>query len=218
MTDHGPGAIVFDLDGTLIDSVGDLHVALNRVLAEERAEPVSLDETRSFIGHGIPNLVRAAREARGLEAARQEAMTAAMFHHYQLAPAVLSRPYPGVTDCLVALRDRGHPLGICTNKALAPTRAILEALGLAGFFETVVGGDSLARKKPDPAPLHLAFQPLGRPLLYVGDSEVDAEAARAAGIPFALHTEGYRKAPVEALSHVVAFDDFAALTAFLQRN
>lgn len=209
------GAIVFDLDGTLIDSAPDLHAALNKVLTDEGAAAVSLQQTRSFIGHGIPHLVHAARLASGIDPAREAAMTAAMFRHYMAAPARLSRPYPGAIACLETLQARGHPLGLCTNKAIAPTRMILEALGLARFFPVVIGGDSVAQKKPDPAPLHAAFAPLGPPLLYVGDSEVDSETARAAGIPFALHTEGYRKADVRELPLAFAFSDFAELAAWL---
>ncbi|WP_333826699.1 phosphoglycolate phosphatase [Pararhodobacter sp.] len=212
----GPqGAIVFDLDGTLIDSAPDLHAALNKVLTEEGATPVSLQQTRGFIGHGIPHLVRAARLECGIDPAREAAMTASMFRHYMAAPARLSRPYPGAVACLEALQARGHPLGLCTNKAIAPTRMILKALDLERFFSVVIGGDSVAQKKPDPAPLLAAFAPLGPPLLYVGDSEVDGETALAAGIPFALHTEGYRKAPLHDLPHRFAFSDFAQLAPWV---
>lgn len=216
MADTTRGAIVFDLDGTLVDSVGDLQAALNLVLAAEGAAPVTLEETRGLVGHGLGSLVRSAGEIRGLRPDRQAAMTEAMLEHYQKAPARLTRPYPGAVDCLRALRAAGHPLGLCTNKALAPTMAILRALGLEAYFQTVVGGDSLAQRKPDPAPLIAAFGPLGPPLLYVGDSEVDAETAVAAGVPFALHSEGYRKGAVADLPHAFAFADFAALPGFVQ--
>ena len=121
------GAIVFDLDGTLIDSAPDIHVALNKTLADEGAPAVTLTQTIGFIGHGIPNLVRQAREALAIDPARQEPMTAAMFAHYLAAPSVLTRPYEGVVDCLDALTAAGHPLGLCTNKALEPTLEILDA-------------------------------------------------------------------------------------------
>lgn len=204
-------AIVFDLDGTLIDSAPDIRAALNLVLEGEGAAPLTLAETIRFIGHGIPALVRQAREFRGLPAARQEAMVAAMVRHYDAAPAVLTRPYPGVVAALESLRAAGHVLGLCTNKPLAATRLILAGLGLEHRFAAVVGGDSLPARKPDPAPLHAAFAALGVPLLYVGDSEVDAATAQAAGVPFALYTLGYRKGPVEGLAHRIAFDRFADL-------
>lgn len=209
------GAIVFDLDGTLIDSAPDLQVALNHVLRAEGADPVTLAETRRFIGHGIPSLVQQARLARGLPVASEERMVQAMFRHYLASPAALTRPYPGAVAALESLAGAGHALGLCTNKALAPTLDILQALDLRRFFAVVIGGDSMAAKKPDPAPLQMAFAALGPPLIYVGDSEVDAETAVNAGVPFALHTEGYRKVPVAALPHHLAFADFAALPGLI---
>ena len=209
------GAIVFDLDGTLIDSAPDIHVALNKTLADEGAPAVTLAQTIGFIGHGIPNLVRQAREALAIDPARQEPMTAAMFAHYLAAPSVLTRPYEGVVDCLDALTAARHPLGLCTNKALEPTLEILDALDLRRFFGAVIGGDSLPQKKPDPAPLKATFAQIGAPLLYVGDSEVDAATARAAGVAFALFTEGYRKTAVGELYHSFAFDRFRDLAGHL---
>jgi len=208
-------AIVFDLDGTLIDSAPDLRAALNLVLSAEGAAPVTLAETIGFIGHGIPSLVHAARMARDLPADRQTAMTDAMFHHYLANPSTLTRPYPGVVAALDRLRGDGVRLGLCTNKALAPTLQILSALDLARWFDVVIGGDSLPQKKPDPAPLHAAFAGLGDRWFFVGDSEVDARTALAAGVPFALFTQGYRKTPVADLPHRVAFDDWHALPDLL---
>lgn len=211
------GAIVFDLDGTLVDSAPDLHAAANRMLADAGANPLSLNEVKSFIGNGIPQLVRLAMQARGIPAAREDDMKAAMLAHYTAHPADLTRPYPGVIDALSALRGAGIPLGICTNKFRAPAIQILEALGLIDFFDVVIGGDSFDVKKPDPAPLFAAFRPLDAPLVYVGDSEVDAETAKRADIPFALFTEGYRKAPVDQLPHHFAFDSFGNFVASLRR-
>lgn len=209
------GAIVFDLDGTLIDSAPDLHVALNKVLQGEGAAQVELAETMRFIGHGIPNLVRQAQEFRQIDPARLPEMIKAMFAHYLAAPSELTRPYAGVTDTLSALRGAGHPLGLCTNKALEPTLQILRALDLAQYFDAVIGGDSLAQKKPDPAPLLATYAQLGRPLAYVGDSEVDAETAERAGICFALFTRGYRKSPIVDLPHNFAFAKFASLPGWI---
>lgn len=213
MSQSSNGAIVFDLDGTLVDSAPDLRAALNAVLAEEGASPVTLAETRGFIGHGIPNLIRAAREARQIDPSRQPAMTEAMFRHYQRAPADLTRPYSGAVSTLERLREAGFSLGLCTNKATAPTLEILHQLDLARLFQIVICGDSMPQKKPDPTPLQAAFAPLGAPTLYVGDSEVDAECARRAKVPFALFTQGYRQASVAELSPYFAFDDYKEFLA-----
>jgi len=206
-------AIVFDLDGTLIDSAPDLHVALNLTLAEQGVAPMSLEQTKGFIGHGITNLVDQARQASDLPAAQQAEMVKAMFRHYLASPAVLTRPYPGAAEALMSLSAAGFALGLCTNKALVPTLEILATLGLRQYFGKVIGGDSLPQKKPDPAPLLAACEGIGRPALFVGDSEVDAATAAAAGLPFALFTKGYRKAPVADLPHALAFDDYSELSA-----
>jgi phosphoglycolate phosphatase len=121
-----------------------------------------------------------------------------------------------VPAALTALAAAGHRMAICTNKPYGPTLAVLRHLGLFGHFAAVIGGDSLPQRKPDPAPLHETVRLLGGgPVLFVGDSEVDAETAINAGIPFLLYTEGYRKAPVADLPHAAAFDDFAALSALV---
>lgn len=213
------GAIVFDLDGTLVDSAPDIHAAANRMLADVGHAPLSLDTIRSFIGNGIPNLVRLVMKDRGIPIDRANEMEASMLAHYTARPADLTRPYPGVIDALRALQDAGCRLGICTNKFRAPSIQILEALGLMPFFEVVIGGDSLPVKKPDPLPLRAAFEALdGAPLIYVGDSEVDAETAKRAGLPFALFTLGYSKEPIENLPHDLSFDAFAELPEILTQD
>jgi len=209
-------SVVFDLDGTLIDSLPDLHVAANRVLADFGAAPLDLPVLRGFIGHGVPSLVAQVRRARGLPDGLQDQMTAAMLRHYLAAPADLTRPYPGVIDALLRLRAEGYRVGLCTNKAMALTTAILATLNMAHLFDAVIGGDSLPQRKPHPAPLHAAFAATGGvPLAFIGDSEVDAETAVAAGLPFGLYTEGYRKAPVADVPHRFAFADFGDLAGLL---
>lgn len=209
-------AIVFDLDGTLVDSAPDIHANANRMLADIGAAPLSLSEVTGFIGNGIPNLVRLVMAARAIPAEQEDRMQAAMLAHYTAHPAELTAPFENVVDTLAALRDAGHRLGVCTNKYHAPSVQILDALDLSRFFDVVIGGDTLPVRKPDPAPLQAAYRALARPpLIYVGDSEVDAETARRAGLPFALFTRGYRKAPVAELPHTLAFDDFATLPAAL---
>lgn len=204
-------AVIFDLDGTLIDSVPDIHASANRVFAT-LGHSFTRAEVLGFVGRGAPNLVARLCEARGLPGAGPEfaALLARFLQVYEGAQD-LTVLYPGVRAALAVLAGQGARLGLCTNKPLAPTRAVLRHFGLE-IFGAVVGGDSLAVKKPDPAPLRLAVQELGGgPAIFVGDSEVDAETAQAAGVPFLLYTEGYRKSPVAALPHQAAFSDFADL-------
>ena len=204
--------VVFDLDGTLIDSAPDIHATANAVLAAEGLDPLDLPTVRGFIGHGLPHLVERLLGAHGLSDPDRAARMAAGFGARYETAVGLTRPYPGAPEALRALAAQGHVLGLCTNKPAAAARAVLRHLGLLAPFAAVVGGDSAPRRKPAPEPLQMAVAACGGgPALFVGDSEVDAETARAARMPFLLYTRGYRKAPVERLPHAAAFDDFAAL-------
>ncbi len=208
--------IVFDLDGTLIHSAPDIRAAANAAMAAEGAEELDLATTISFIGNGVPKFAERAVRLRGLGDGAQARVTQAMLDFFDQHPARYSVLYDGLADLLPALVANGHRLGICTNKPEAPARAILEIVGIAEHFDVVFGGDSLPVKKPDPTPLHATFEALGDGArLYVGDSEVDAETAARAGVPFALYTEGYRKVPVEDLTHEFRFSDFAELGNFI---
>ena len=208
-------AIVFDLDGTLIDSAPDIRAAANGMLKEEGRDPLDLATITSFIGNGLPNLVGLVIEARRLDMARHEALTARVLDHYTAGNGALTKLYPNVRDVLETLHRDGHHLGLCTNKLIAPTRDILGHFGLTNLFRVVIGGDSLAERKPHPTPLLATFEALGSPGIFVGDSEVDAETARRAKIRFALFTEGYRKTPVAALPHDWSFGDFLVLPAIV---
>lgn len=204
-------AVVFDLDGTLIDSAPDIHAASNRVLAEQGFAPLTFGQVRSFIGKGVPHLIERLLEASGDDpkGPRHAAMMARFVEGYETAVG-LTVIYPGVVAALERLAAEGHRLGICTNKPFGPTMAVLDHLNLTRFFPVVAGGDSLAVRKPDPAPLvHVMERLGGGPAIYIGDSEVDAETAQRAGVPFLLYTEGYRKSPVDALPHAHAFSDWA---------
>lgn len=210
-----PCAVVFDLDGTLIDSAPDIHATVNAVLRLYGIAPLSLDQVRGFIGGGVDLLWRRVLQATGLPAAMHGEMLAAFMTRYHHATA-LTRIYPHVPEILGVLADLGHPLGICTNKPLATTRAVLDHFGLGGLFSAVIGGDSLPQRKPDPEPLRAAFAMLGadraQPAgVYVGDSEYDAFCARDAGVPFLLFTRGYCKLPFDQLPHHARFADFSAL-------
>ena len=207
-------AIVFDLDGTLIDSAPDLHAAANRLLKAEGQAGLDLALVKSFIGNGVPVLVAKLAKAAGLDqsAASLSALTARFVTDYNAHSSDLTMLYPGVLDALSEMHNLGVQLGICTNKPEVATRTILSAFHLDEFFEVVVGGDTFPVRKPDPKPLVAAFGSLGEgPRLYVGDSEVDANTAQAASVPFALFTQGYRKTPVEDFECAFHFENFETL-------
>ena len=210
-------AAIFDLDGTLVHSAPDIQAAANTVLVAEGLAPLSLAEATAFIGAGAGVFVDRMAAARlpAPDPARTRAMLAAFIDLYEGAVG-LTRPYPGAVAALEALVRDGWALGLVTNKPEAPARALLGHLDLMRFFPVIVGGDSLARRKPDPLPLRHAIAVLGaRETVYVGDSETDAAAAQAAGVPFALFTEGYRQTPLRALPHDFAFADFTELPLWL---
>ncbi|WP_126976543.1 phosphoglycolate phosphatase [Frigidibacter oleivorans] len=206
------GAIVFDLDGTLVDSAPDIHAAVNEVLAEDRLPPLPLDQVKSFIGNGMRVLLAKSLAAHGLPA-EGDGLDRAIDRFAPVYSASVTRtlPYPGVPEALDILAVR-HPLALCTNKPMAATRSLLAHLGWGARFAAIVAGDSLPARKPDPAPLSQAVARAGGgPALYVGDSEVDAETARAAGLPFLLFEGGYRHRSVADLAPAASFTRFAAL-------
>lgn len=212
-------AVIFDLDGTLIDSAPDIHAAANTVLKRYGIAPFTLPEARGFVGHGAGVFVERCLAARGLaddDDLRIKVLDG--FLDLYEGAVQLTQPYTGVMACLDALTRAGLVLGICTNKPERPTGTVLAHLDMARYFPVVVGGDTLSVRKPDPAPLKEAIRRIGaRDIVFVGDSEVDAETAEMAGVPFALFTEGYRKTPVEYLRHSARFDNFNDLPTIVTR-
>lgn len=209
--------LIFDLDGTLIDSARDLHAAACRLLETEGRPPLSLATIRSFIGNGIPVLVDRIIAATALDPDDRNRLVATFLEDYQAHATDLTTPYPDVAATLAELKQAGHALAVCTNKPAAPARDILVDLGLADLFDDLIGGDSLSTRKPDPEGLIALRNRLGAgPVIYVGDSEVDAETAQNAGLPFALFTEGYRKRPVDEIPHEVSFSSFSDLPGLVE--
>lgn len=187
--------IIFDLDGTLIHSAPDLQAAANAALDALGRQPLDLATVVSFIGNGVEALVERSLHATG--GMSQPAFSAALARfreYYGANSTTLTRPYPGVEDCLAALAARGCRLGICTNKPEDFARSICRGLGIEPLFGVIAGAVPGERKKPDPAPLRRAMAALesaAADCLYVGDSAVDYRTARNAGVAFRLFTGGY---------------------------
>lgn len=188
---HAP-TLVFDLDGTLVDTVPDLAAALNRLMGARGLAPFTHPETALMVGDGARALVDRACAARGVVA--DEAAHTAFLADYTENAAVLTRPFPGIVELLETLRGAGWGMTICTNKPEAPTRALLGALGLAGYFPAIGAGDSFPVKKPDPRHLLSTLHAAGaRPAdsVMLGDHANDVAAAAGAGLPCIFALWGY---------------------------
>jgi len=209
-------AIIFDLDGTLIDSAPDVAAALNRLLVREGRPTVTLAQVQSFVGEGPAPLIERAFAATGAPAdpAAVPALIAAYVAFYRAAPADHTVVFPGVREMLAGLA--GHTrLGLCTNKPDTMVRPVLEALGLADHFAALVGGD-YPRRKPDGDHLRETLRRMGvgdGPAVMVGDSPTDVAAARDAGLPVVVVDFGYSRIPVTELGADRVLSDFAALPA-----
>lgn len=193
-------AVLFDLDGTLIDTLPDLHAAACAMLNDLGRPPLPLESIRAYVGRGIPNLIKRVL-ANSLHVAEDpnppppEAV-ASYRRHYARENGRNAKVYPGVLEGLASLRAQGVPLGVVTNKADTFIQPLLEQTGLSGYFEVLVGGDRLPKVKPDPMPLVWACGRLGvspTETLFIGDSINDALAARAAGCPVFLLPYGYNE-------------------------
>ena len=209
-------AIVFDLDGTLIDSVGDIHAALNQMLAQAGHAPLDVGTVTSFVGKGSSNLVKRVIDHVGLpnDANSHADYLSEFLNIYTSSPAKFTTVFDHVHEVLTGFHSSGMALGVCTNKPEAATEIVLAEFGLTAFFGSIVGGDRLPSRKPDPAMLHLVMKELAvENCLFVGDSEVDVGTAKAAGVPIALFTLGYRQTPVTELVPDFDFNDFRNLPA-----
>lgn len=213
-------ALVFDFDGTLIDSAGDIALALNGTLAAHDRAPVGVDQVRGMVGDGSANLLRQAFAATGagLDEAALPAVLADYTDRYFALPADPSCLYPGVAETLTALARAGVGLGLCTNKPERIARNVLDMIGLGPLFGAVAGGDTLPVRKPDAGPLRHVVQALGGgTAAMVGDGINDVLSARAAGIPVALVSYGYPRGDVRSFGADVVIDRFAELPAALER-
>jgi phosphoglycolate phosphatase len=213
-------AVVFDLDGTLVDTAADLQAHVNAVLGEFGRPELALADVRLLVGDGARTLLR-----RGLEASGGvpvgvdlDRLHARFLARYTADPARFSAVHAGVAPVLERLQAQGLRLGVCTNKPQAPTERLLAALGLHRFFEAIVGGDAAPAKKPDARHLSAVFERLGTAparAVMVGDSGNDLLAARALGVPCILVSFGYTPVPARALGADRVIDRFADLPAAL---
>lgn len=192
-----PNLILFDLDGTLVDSAPDLADSVNAMLAQLGRPPCREDQVRAWVGNGTARLLGRALVGSLAGDADPDLVAAALpvfMAAYAERTLVRTMPYPGALDCLAALAQAGHPLGCVTNKAARFTEPVLRGLGLRDHFGLVLSGDSLPEMKPHPLPLlHAAahFGAVPEDCLLVGDSVTDVQAARAAGFGIACMSHGY---------------------------
>ena len=219
MTDSPPD-LVFDLDGTLIDSAPDLHAALNRLMETLGRRMLALSEVILMIGDGVPMLVTRALQATGGVPDDYDEILEQYHAIYGAAVAELTAPFPGVPETLGVLQQAGHRMGVCTNKPEAATHAVLEALDLAGFFAAIAGGDSLAVRKPDAGHLLGTLEMLDSTperAIMIGDSHNDIQVAVNARVRSIAVSYGYRRQPVEELGADIVVDNFADIPGALAR-
>ena len=219
MTDLKLDVLAFDLDGTLADTVPDLATALNHTLAVIGRSAVDARAVRLMVGHGVRALLRKALTATGdqSEALVDDAYPI-FIDHYRRYICVGTRAYDGVERALDALAERNVALAICTNKPEDLSRQLVEALGWRSRFAAIVGGDTLAVRKPDPAPLLAAVDRAGGGrAVFVGDSITDVDTARAAALPVIAVSFGFSDRPAATLGADLVIDHFDALLPALDQ-
>ena len=208
--------LIFDLDGTLVDSVPDLTAALNRLALARGLAPYSEAEVTPMVGDGAGALVQRALAARDVVAVAEDLQ--ALLRDYTAHAADLSVAYPGVADTLAALHQAGWIMAVCTNKPEGAAHALLAALGLDRWFVTVGGGDTFPVRKPDPAHLLATLAAAGGTpdrAVMVGDHHNDIEAARAAGVKSVFCRWGYGRDVPGASAEAASFDELPGIAAGL---
>ncbi len=214
-------AILFDLDGTLVDSLPDLRAAVNTVLAEWGRRRIGAGEIRAAVGDGAAMMIDRCVAMTGEPAGDALPMLVGRYiEAYRRALVVDTRPYPGVETTLHRLREDGHKLGVATNKPTALAVGLLKALGLDGYFAAVVGGDGTPERKPSAVHLLTTLKAMGEDGnqgLMVGDSANDVGAARAAAMPVVVVRYGYAQVPPDALGADLVIDSFSSLPTAASR-
>jgi phosphoglycolate phosphatase len=199
-----PAGIVWDLDGTLVESAPDLATALNALLFEHGQQGHTVETVRTMIGAGVAKLIERGFRSAGspLSESERDALVPRFMELYTGCATDSTHLIPHAREALEHFYHSGIKQGLCTNKPYGVTRQILNALDINGFFGSVIGGDSTPAKKPDPAPLLACLEELGlqpNEAVMIGDSGADVGAARAAGVPIILVPDGYTGAPADTL-------------------
>jgi phosphoglycolate phosphatase len=213
-----PATVVFDLDGTLVDTAPDLIATLNIVLAEENVPEMAFDEARALIGGGVKLLLERGLRAQNVRftPADVERLYDGYLERYAAHIADSSRPFPGLETALDQLAGLGCRFAVCTNKLEWLSVRLLEALGLAERFAAICGQDTFGIQKPDPEMLRRTIAKAGgsaTSAIMVGDSATDIDTARAAGIPVIAVDFGYTETPVSLLAPDLVISHFDALPA-----
>ncbi len=213
--------IVFDLDGTLLETAPDLVAAMNVALRAEGLAPLALEQARDLIGAGAKALIQRGLEVHGRSVTpeRLDALLKIFLDHYGANIAVASAPYPGLMDALGALRDEGWRFAVCTNKLEAYARLLLDKVEMTEWFDAIAGGDTFPFRKPDGRHLTATIERAGgaSTAIMVGDSAADVNAARSAGIPVIGVSFGYTTTPMRDLGPDATIDHFKEFRAALAR-
>lgn len=205
--------IIFDLDGTLVDTAGDLSASLNHALTTLGRATVDPADVRAMVGHGARKLLERGLGATGGFSEEMIGEGLQLFlDYYAKNIAVESRPFPNVEKVLDELAAQGWKLGICTNKPFLLARDLVGELGWSNRFQALLGADSRPFRKPDPRALtETIAETGGRQAIFVGDSKTDADTAKAAGTPLVLVTFGYSTEPIDTLGADAVIDHYEKL-------
>lgn len=218
-----PQAVIFDLDGTLVDSAPDIAVALNKTFAESNFATFSLQEVRMMIGGGALKLIE--RALKSLSIPLDDTLTSGLLNRfieiYAAAAVVETTPYPNVRETITALKQEGRKIGLCTNKPHEITHIVLDAFKLTDLFDGVIGLQPQFKRKPDPGSLRHLMSEMNitaDQALLIGDSGADVGLARAVDMPVYIMSYGYSKVPPGELGADGVLDDLMDVVTMLQEG
>ena len=219
MTHFSFDIVGFDLDGTLLDTSGDLAAAVNYALVSVDRPPLTVEQVKPMIGGGARHMLKQGLTATGgYDEAMLDTLHATLLAHYEANICVLTKPYPGALEALDALAAQGVALGIVTNKVERLARIVLAELGLTDRFACILGGDTMAESKPSPMPiLEMVALCGGGRAAFVGDSIFDIQAGQTAGLPTIACSFGFLMQPVAELGADAVIDGYDALLPTLER-